>query len=114
MKGIFVVLTIALASPTCDSPNTPKPHITEKDDKNDCSKACDHIRELQCAEAEDLVHPNECSEDMDCREGICQEGHCTETCEMVCAALVSEGRQLGLECWTEITECSEIESKCRN
>lgn len=113
MKTILLILAAALVAPTCDNSKTPKPHITEKDDRDDCTKACDHIRNLGCDEGKDLIYPNNCSEDLDCEYGICKEWSCTETCEMICADLVKEGRQLGLECWTKIEECSEIESKCR-
>lgn len=89
-------------------------NITIKDDINECAPACAHLQKLGCDEGKDLIFPETCTVDTDtCSSGVCVEGYCTETCEMFCKAMVTEGRELGLECWQVISKCSEIESVCR-
>src|SRR5690606_41592026 len=97
----------------CNKPHDPKANVVINDDKDDCTKACERARELECDERQDLIYPNEGSKALDCQDGICKNGKCTETCEMVCEAFVKEGRGLGLKCRMGIEECSQIASVCR-
>lgn len=91
------------------------PHITIKDDVSQCHSACAHVKEHNCQEGNDLVYPIPCSTDTECGKdhGVCINHQCTETCEAVCKAFVNQGRQLGLKCWENIQQCSDIESVCR-
>ena len=113
MKKLFWLILPALILTACPKPEPKPPKILPKDDRSLCEKSCDHIQSLDCPEGNDLVYPVSCSTDEDCTDGICTGGKCTETCKMVCEALVDQGRQLGLECWQTITECEQIESVCR-
>lgn len=113
-KVIAIVVSAFLISCRFGDSNTPKPNVTKKDDIEMCVPACAHVKPMGCPEAQPLVYESSmCSSDDDCGIGVCMGGKCAETCVMVCEALVNEGRQLGLDCWQEITKCSEIESLCR-
>jgi hypothetical protein len=116
MKKIAWLFAIAILLVGCpqQDPETPKPNVTTKDDITMCAPACAHVEPMGCPEAQPLVYPgSSCQADAECPEGVCENDKCAETCEMLCEALVTEGRHLGLECWQTITECEQIESVCR-
>ena len=110
----FPIIMFMLLNGCASCSSNPQPNIIIKDDINDCAPACLSIQELGCPEGENLVYPDSCTGDSECETGICLDGFCTETCQMLCEALVKEGRQLGLECWQTISSCDQIESICRN
>jgi len=111
MRKILMLCGFVVGCASC-SPSI-DPNVTIKDDITLCSPACESVQDLGCPEGSDLVYPTSCVEDTDCEFGICIDSQCTETCLMVCEALVKEGRQLGLECWQEISSCEDIELVCR-
>lgn len=115
MKNILMLAIFVISGCAGCGTGDPKPNITIKDDMRLCEPACTHVQELGCPEGNDLVYPNTCTADTanTCEAGICINGYCTETCVMVCEALVQEGVLLGLECWQNITTCEEIETVCR-
>jgi len=114
MKTNIWLIGIAILLTSCRDPETPKPNITVKDNISLCESACAYVQPMGCPEAQPLVYPGTtCIANAECAEGDCVNGKCTETCEMVCKALINEGRQLGIECWQTITSCEQIESKCR-
>lgn len=111
----FLIICFIIMIPACSILNSDvDSNIEIKDDSTLCGKSCENIQALNCPEGEPLVYPNECKLDKDCADGVCIDNHCTETCEMLCKALIKEGRQLGLECWQTILTCEEIETVCRN
>lgn len=90
-----------------------KPHITIKDDIQYLVPGCNRLRELHCPEGNNLIFPIKCTHNIECKEGQCINNNCTETCEETYAAIVNQGRNLGLQCWTTITKCEDIEKICR-
>jgi hypothetical protein len=115
MKKILIIAILcALGCSGQNNITNPTKHVEVKDDISLCADSCTNIRKLDCEESKDLVYPgSSCSLNAKCKDGICKNNKCTETCEMVCEALAKEGRYLGLECWQTITKCSEIETVCR-
>jgi hypothetical protein len=109
-KGIpiFVALIIGCSC------NDDEPDVIEPpEDLALCPAACERVQELECPEGQPLVYPIECASHDQCEDGTCIDGFCTETCIEVCEELLKTGTYLGLECWAEIEECSDIEDKCR-
>lgn len=111
-KLIWLIIPVLLVGCSPQEPEVPISVII-KDDIKLCPAACEHAASLNCFEAQPLVFKNTCQIDKDCDLGICIDGQCTETCVMTCEGLVNEGITMGLECWTNITDCRQIETVCR-
>jgi hypothetical protein len=113
MKKLAIIFSLFLFNCTDINKKNHTP-IGVKDDITLCGDSCSHIKLLKCQEGNDLIYPgSSCTLDAECQNGICKNNKCTETCEMVCQALATEGRYLGLECWKTITKCEDLEKLCR-
>lgn len=114
-KIITIILGALLISASCQKEKLVKPKPLTNDDSSWCVKGCEHIKELGCKEANDLVYQDKsCNKDKDCEDlQTCKAGYCTDSCATFCMVTIANGRYLGPECWTSISKCSEIDTVCR-
>lgn len=109
---MFRLLIIALLLVGCNQNNVVTPQLSENSLL--CHTACNHVRDLKCKQANDLVYPKACSTDNDCKDsGHCLNNKCTETCEELCSLWITQRVYVGVECWQTIKSCDEIENICR-
>lgn len=97
-------------TPKFDAEGIPKPVVNAEDNPSFCNAGCANLRRLKCPEGEDLIYPLACDSNDQCHSGLfCKLGSCRETCETLCEDIIGRGRKLAPKCWSEISECSEIE-----
>jgi hypothetical protein len=93
MKYLLLCFTILIIS--CPQPIDPSKRPYNPGGKEFCGPGCDHLKVLMCKEAKgsDASDPSSCRND--------------------CTYIMDNHVDLWPECWTTITSCEEIDSKCK-
>jgi hypothetical protein len=93
MKYLLLCLSILIMG--CPQPVDPSKRPYNPEGKDFCGPACDHIKKLNCQESKgsDPKDPDSCKND--------------------CIYVMENHVDLWPECWTIITACYEIDTKCK-